>query len=578
MTSQRFSSNDSTNMTCKRGEVDFHKVLLWKYTWIPYAVGLLWFCLHPMVSVMTGELKCRGAFVDERGLLNNYFSPSSYDLSEYENILSSSPRNHSEDFCRYISGLLHIGGNSPCHSIGEHLGVLQIRPSPVSALVTQPDEAVAIIVSSTLSSQPSILALIDKLASDAPWLAKSVFIVSGPPDKNLTKLSHDFFVAMYSSTSTPPELLSTIIRQVIVVDVLEHDSRKPLEISIVPQGRRGTTPNLDLAFLAVDVFYDKAKKINMYPSTASSSIISYSCQKMKDIIEQHSFGGKNGLASVYINEMCNMLLFMQELAVESDSSKPHTIFLEHGVDSLTIEAFDDQLLAPSLEQMIRSMSNLDEVLHHSVSQYWMPSMKKFVSNAEYIFPPIIMLIPLVIRIFSMIFYANDRVFILASMKILLSCIVANVILNGFKQILKQSYVVILYFLIYAITICHSTSIMRKFEVPRQKELIESIEFIACSIVVLIHVPLVLSNTVLALPPIMLWSPLFSSIKVRQQASIFRTVVYFIVFTFSWLPTSYCFMRNFSLDLRLGLFHTFSDTALHLIWTQVWILSELHMRA
>merc|ERR1712091_434335 len=34
----------------------------------PYLAGLAWFLLHPLASVVTGELKCRGAFIDENSL------------------------------------------------------------------------------------------------------------------------------------------------------------------------------------------------------------------------------------------------------------------------------------------------------------------------------------------------------------------------------------------------------------------------------------------------------------------------------------------------------------------------------
>ena len=44
----------------------FTKLL--KSKWIlllPYIIGVLWTICHPIVSVITGESKCRGAYIDE---------------------------------------------------------------------------------------------------------------------------------------------------------------------------------------------------------------------------------------------------------------------------------------------------------------------------------------------------------------------------------------------------------------------------------------------------------------------------------------------------------------------------------
>eukprot|EP00539_Tryblionella_compressa_P019892 CAMPEP_0178860832 /NCGR_PEP_ID=MMETSP0747-20121128/1952_1 /TAXON_ID=913974 /ORGANISM="Nitzschia punctata, Strain CCMP561" /LENGTH=83 /DNA_ID=CAMNT_0020527309 /DNA_START=595 /DNA_END=843 /DNA_ORIENTATION=+ len=35
---------------------------------LPYIVGIAWTCVHPILSVVTGETKCRGWFIDESSL------------------------------------------------------------------------------------------------------------------------------------------------------------------------------------------------------------------------------------------------------------------------------------------------------------------------------------------------------------------------------------------------------------------------------------------------------------------------------------------------------------------------------
>ena len=47
---------------------------------IPYVLGILWTALHPLVSVITGELKCRGSYIDENGLDVHRHQVESYPL------------------------------------------------------------------------------------------------------------------------------------------------------------------------------------------------------------------------------------------------------------------------------------------------------------------------------------------------------------------------------------------------------------------------------------------------------------------------------------------------------------------
>ena len=49
------------------------------------------------------------------------------------------------------------------------------------------------------------------------------------------------------------------------------------------------------------------------------------------------------------------------------------------------------------EHLLRSISNLHERLHHSIAQYTMPSPSKFVSHGEYIYPAILVSLPMVVR-------------------------------------------------------------------------------------------------------------------------------------------------------------------------------------
>ena len=49
---------------------------------IPYFIGLAWFISHPIVSVITGELKCRGMYVDEHQLDIPSLQTEPYELDQ----------------------------------------------------------------------------------------------------------------------------------------------------------------------------------------------------------------------------------------------------------------------------------------------------------------------------------------------------------------------------------------------------------------------------------------------------------------------------------------------------------------
>ena len=57
---------------------------------LPYLVGMAWTALHPLLSVVTGESKCRGAYIDENGLDVHRYRMPNYPTSRIDFITSSS--------------------------------------------------------------------------------------------------------------------------------------------------------------------------------------------------------------------------------------------------------------------------------------------------------------------------------------------------------------------------------------------------------------------------------------------------------------------------------------------------------
>ena len=59
---------------------------------VPYFLGIIWTLLHPILSVVTGELKCRGKYIDENGLDVHRHRVESYPLQR--GVLQQSSNNN----------------------------------------------------------------------------------------------------------------------------------------------------------------------------------------------------------------------------------------------------------------------------------------------------------------------------------------------------------------------------------------------------------------------------------------------------------------------------------------------------
>ena len=86
--------------------IDKHKRLLLirklpplMYIILPYVIGLAWTVLHPLLSIVTGETKCRGAYIDENGLDVRRYRIPGYPTSRLLRGSSkdSAPTSSSED-------------------------------------------------------------------------------------------------------------------------------------------------------------------------------------------------------------------------------------------------------------------------------------------------------------------------------------------------------------------------------------------------------------------------------------------------------------------------------------------------
>lgn len=121
-------------------------------------------------------------------------------------------------------------------------------------------------------------------------------------------------------------------------------------------------------------------------------------------------GWKESDVGAYVKDLGGLVRFVMGLAIGPRT--PHASALHHGIDALTIELRipnNTNNGSPSsihphyadvircTEHLLRSISNLHERLHHSIAQYIMPSPSKFVSHGEYVYPAILVALPMVVR-------------------------------------------------------------------------------------------------------------------------------------------------------------------------------------
>ncbi len=275
---------------------------------LPYLLGILWTCLHPIVSVITGELKCRGWYLDEHSIETRFTAGEKPELvpSHLQDLVSEPLRSRHNQIGYSLCDYFPMKGdpdfndnNLICHKHGDHFEVAMIMP--LSNAIDASEEAVVLVVptpsdvyqntgeiSDWNSSifHKAVVKSIQHLANpvETPWLAKAVLVVtptmsqdSETDDSSLEKTVSSFLDA-YSGEQTisddyarkkrgndektipplPPKLSGAILRNLVVLEVSDNSiaqnsgkGYKPTStnLSILPHGRKGVLPNADLVFL-----------------------------------------------------------------------------------------------------------------------------------------------------------------------------------------------------------------------------------------------------------------------------------------------------------------------------------------
>lgn len=515
----------------------------WPILLLPYIVGIAWTCVHPILSVITGETKCRGWFIDESSLeLGSLRLDAKY--------FPVTSRDKRQEYSTLCESLLNNGGlrdNVECIQHEEGFQVSKIVP--ISNAV-EPAETVAIVVSApsdtwaTSDFHNAILQLISRLSDPAscPWLAKNILVVSSTCNDVTMHSTVSLFLDSYlGSTQISPlatQFSFGILRNVLVVDinVNETDASFANEIRILPHGRKGVLPNMDLVFGTMSM-YSRSSFLR-----SNTNMVMHSYGKLSRTWKDQIPSSLSPFAQQWAFELASMFLFAYQLAM--GPHPPHFKALEKGIDALTIEVdlFGRQANANAvecvqkLEGVVRSLSNLHERLHHSITQYLLPSPTKFVSHAEYLIPNLLILLPLAIRAVTLVLFDIQR-FDFGTLQVVLvvgcTCLILSLIAfrTRSESVMNALYVILFVYM------CFGTPV-RKDQQPVAYG--QSLQFLTCLVAIYMHVPLVMAHVSLAFPSILVWSsliafPSFPVTKTLWQRLKRPMVLVFAILSLSLVP-------------------------------------------
>lgn len=358
-----------------------------------------------------------------------------------------------------------------------------------------------------------------------------------------------------------------ILRTLLVVDVRVNETETSLDnqVRILPQGRNGVLPNMDLVFATM----------SMYSRTVflrrNSNMIMHSYGEASRLWKDQIPSWFSPFAQQWALELGNMFLFSYQLAMGPEN--PHVVALEKGIDSLTIEAnlVGDKARSNAvdcvakLEGVLHSLSNLHERLHHSITQYLLPSPTKFVSHAEYLIPNLLILLPLVLRAATLILLDIQRFDFCALQTVGVIVIVSLMLtLVALRTTRNQSVMNALYAIVY-VTMCLILPDANK----ERRAYGQSLQFVTCLVAIYSHVPLVLAHVSLAFPSALIWSAAIAFPAFPIQSAAWQTAKRPVVLTFALgslaLVPSYIFSGEYTPFL------TTVFMPLHMLVSLLWLL-------
>lgn len=364
--------NNSSSTTTKWQRI--FRILIY----VPYFVGILWTCLHPIVSVITGELKCRGWYLDEHSIEIRFAEITTYAVPSH--LQGAMPRTPMRlpNLCDGIQATkeasnTHNFDNLFCYGQRADFQIATIVP--IANSVDPIEEAIVFVVPpppkgdwTTSTFHATLLRSLHHLADpmQTPWLAKTLILVAPTIDKathhndtgSLLETTVSNFLDAYLGAEhishhppVPPRLCQALLRTLIVLDVEDHSSTTTTahlarnggalghaQIAVLPQGRRGVLPNLDLVFL-IGKLFTKAMYLQPQRYPQSTFLAHDHAQESAQVatwLLQHNQSISDIKVRDWMQNLADMALFASTMA--KGPYPPHTPALDQGIDALTIKA------------------------------------------------------------------------------------------------------------------------------------------------------------------------------------------------------------------------------------------------
>jgi glycosylphosphatidylinositol transamidase len=532
MASQKDASIKASDTQANQNKMeDETKTKKKKRTWLPalvlpYLIGIAWHLLHPAVSVFTGKLAPRRWYIDENSL-----EPAHFRMDAVYHLARNDVKDDGESLCEALAA-----DPVPCHASID-FEVAQVLPR--STAVTPVTEAIVLVVSGCGDDRQfrfSVKQLIRRLAGQ-PWLAKTVLIVT-PTARVTTEQAVKSFLDAYlgptsgkaSRNSALPFTGAATIRNFLVLDLLQQaEEDSSCEVRILPTGRRGVLPNMDLTFTAKYVY----SRANFLQTRGCHLIVHPYREKARTVWEwSRQTTSMPKKMEDWFRQFLHLAAFEASAAV--GPCPPHAAALDRGLDAVTVQAVFPTTspthwkaeTVQKMEYVIRSLSNLHERLHHSTALYLLPSPDSFVKHEEYLVPNLLLIIPLVLRA---LVTALDWPFPLPPQP---AAWQAAATAGGLTSlaVVASSWALEAHtrldFLVTAgrLVLVYAISLLTWWWTTRNlnstvSETAHCVQFVACLVAICVHVSIAFGHVSLAFPSALIWTPLlaFPSYRTKEKS-------------------------------------------------------------
>jgi len=564
--------------------------------YLPYFLGIVWTCIHPIVSILTGEMKCRGWYIDEHSIEYKFVNSAWTVPTHLNKVVHPLPKkeqasqNGRTSLCQSLIGMTTGGekederpfDNLHCHEHGDYFSMVTIRP--LSGAVDPVQETVVFMVPAppqtgdwtTSTFHHTLLVSLKHLANPTktPWLAKTLILVApngihnnnsddSSSSSSLDETASAFLTAYMGASDIggyhqkqlggsvpplPPKLSGAILRNFVVLQVDDQSTKGVVpnkragsvpgmtNFAILPHGRKGVLPNMDLVFLVGKLFTGSVFLSNRkHVPTSTFLVHDYinETQAVSQFLNQHQkrlteFGPM--VTKIWLQNLADMFLFAYTMV--HGPYGPHAVALDRGIDAITIKVKFEGLyprdpaieMVQYFEYMVRSLTILNERLHHSFTLYLLPSPSTFVSHMEYFLPNILILLPLAIRGFGLVLSDMSDQLDLTLMGVNLLVTLASVVVSIIAMqmidrndasarnawFITQYVVVVMIWKTYLMSRKNNMDdeTSPDTESTRRRS-IDTLQFVACVLAAYILVPIAFAHTSLSYLPSLLMTPLLA---------------------------------------------------------------------